>query len=115
MKDLKLTSDNYLDQIYPVIFNNKLVFLDKKQDKFYIYSDNKIEELEKHKILDEIVQYPDNTQELHAMISTIDFIYNRFLYSDLNELQRNFFNIILKIKGQQEKNKVKFMNFLYKD
>jgi len=114
MKEVKLTSNNYLNQIYPIIFNNKLVFLDKEQDKFYIYSDNKIEELEKHKILDEIVQYPDNAQELQAVINTIDFIYNRFLYSDLNELQKKFFNIILKIKAQQERNKIKFMNFLYK-
>jgi len=104
MKEIKVTNkDDLLDQIYPVIWNNSLLFLDEEWANVIIVDGNKIKTEPIDDFINEEKKFmiPDNQTDNQFLNNLVDFYYQRLLYSN-NEFKYRLFKIIEKIKIFQD-------------
>jgi hypothetical protein len=104
MKEVKITNkDELLNQIYPVIYDNSMLFLDDEWNEVIIIKDNSIKmDLIENFIKEEkTFLVPDNQTDNQFLNNLIDFYYQRLLYSD-HEFKFRLFKIIEKIKIHQD-------------
>ena len=104
MKEIKINNlEMLLDQIYPVIYDNSLLFLDNENNEVLFIKDNEIknESLDEFLKNEKIFLIPDNQTDNQFLNNLVDFYYQRLLYSD-QKLKKRLFKIIEKIKIFQD-------------
>jgi len=104
LKEIKINNlEMLLDQIYPVIYDNSLLFLDNENNEVLFIKDNEIknESLDEFLKNEKIFLIPDNQTDNQFLNNLVDFYYQRLLYSD-QKLKKRLFKIIEKIKIFQD-------------
>jgi len=86
------------DIIYPVFYNNGVLFKDSATDIFYLYKENLIRTLDLEDIVKD-VYYPNSNEELIEIESVINYIFMRLSNSQfLKNEDKQLFKIIKDIK-----------------
>jgi len=97
MKQLKF----HKFQIFPVIYNEGLLFQDLKNlNQYFLWKDNKIEKIDINLLNEKDIYYPDTLEENLQINQAIDIIFSRIQNGEYFEPE--FIDIILTIKKRQE-------------
>ena len=97
---MKKTNHNK-NHIYPVIFDDGILFQDiKNLDIYHLWKDNTIRTLKAEELNKKEIYYPETIEENIQLNQAIDIIFNRIQNGELIDLK--FIEIILSIKKRQE-------------
>ena len=84
--------------IYPVFYDNGILFKDEFNDSFFLFKENLIRELELKEITGDVL-YPNTNEELKEIENVINFIFTRLSNSQLLKInERGLLKVIKKIK-----------------
>ena len=98
MEKINEFEKNYNKIIYPVFYNNGILFKDDSTESFFLFKENLIRELNLNEITGDVL-YPNTTEELTEIENVINFIFTRLSNSQLlKNNERGLFKVIKKIK-----------------
>jgi hypothetical protein len=98
MEKIKEFEKNQDKVIYPVFYDNGILFKDEFNDSFFLFKENLIRELELKEITGDVL-YPNTNEELKEIENVINFIFTRLSNSQLLKInERGLLKVIKKIK-----------------